>query len=76
MEAIETTGMIVNEKSIQLDYPIKDRGRIKLIILLDNKNDSVHSLLGFAGLFPEDELLLIKSGIEEGCGNKGLLKML
>jgi hypothetical protein len=66
MEAIETTGIIVNEKSIQLDYPIKNRGRIKLIILLDIEKKS-HSLLAFAGYFCEEELSSIKSSIEEGC---------
>lgn len=67
MEAIETTGVIVSEKSIQLDYPINDRGRIKLIILIDNKNYPTPSLLGFAGYFPIDELSIIKNTIEEGC---------
>lgn len=69
MEAIEATGIIVDDKFIRLDSPIQNRGKIKLIILIDKDYKPPHSILSFVGIFPQDELNQIKNSIDEDCNN-------
>ena len=66
MQAIEATGIVINETSIQIDIPVSIRGRIKILILWEEGiSKPAQSILKFAGRFNKKDLLLLAKTIEE-----------